>query len=67
MVVVEEVLVEFVVEVDTVPPVITVLGSGERGATPSGVPIMSEYLLIGAAWTDSGATALDDVDGDLTR
>jgi hypothetical protein len=39
---------------DTVAPVITLNGAGEV------------YILIGSTYTDPGATAEDDVDGDLT-
>ena len=47
-------IVNVVAAADTVPPVITLLGS-----TPVNIDLCSTY-------TDAGATALDDVDGDIT-
>ncbi len=46
--------INLAVEVDTTPPVITLLGDN---------PLIIE---IGSAYSDPGATASDDVDGDLT-
>ncbi len=48
-----DVCVDPVIE-DTTPPVITILGNNP------------ETIEVGNAYTDAGATALDDVDGDIT-
>ncbi|GFR50777.1 hypothetical protein Agub_g13042 [Astrephomene gubernaculifera] len=46
---------------DTIPPVITVLGSGVRYVTPSGSAGMITTVQVGATFTDAGATATDEV------
>ncbi|GIM03190.1 hypothetical protein Vretimale_7995 [Volvox reticuliferus] len=51
---------------DTIPPVITLLGSGQLALTPKGVAVMIDDVEVGSVWTDPGATAWDAVDGDLT-
>ncbi|EFJ49748.1 hypothetical protein VOLCADRAFT_89514 [Volvox carteri f. nagariensis] len=51
---------------DTLPPVITLLGSGKLALTPSGAAVMIDSVLVGSEWTDPGATVWDAVDGDLT-
>jgi hypothetical protein len=55
---------------DVLPPVLTLLGDGERAlivdvAGVSDVPVAIERVLLGAAWTDAGATAMDLTDGAL--
>ena len=46
--------VRVIAAVDNVPPVITVVGSNPASLT------------VGTAYTDAGATAVDDIDGDIT-
>ena len=47
-------IVNVVVAPDTIPPVITILGSNPANIT------------VGDTYTDAGATALDNIDGDIT-
>jgi hypothetical protein len=55
---------------DVLPPVLTLLGDGERALIvdvtgTSNVPVVIERVLLGAVWTDAGATAMDLTDGAL--
>ncbi|KAK3245489.1 hypothetical protein CYMTET_44943 [Cymbomonas tetramitiformis] len=53
--------------VDTDPPVLTLLGDGQRAVTKeSGVAVMIHTLTEGSAWADPGVTVSDNVDGDTT-
>ncbi|KAK3279960.1 hypothetical protein CYMTET_12181 [Cymbomonas tetramitiformis] len=58
---------EFVPEIDSTPPVLTLLGDGVLGITQSGIQVMAHYLIQSEEWTDPGVAAHDDLDGDLSR
>lgn len=47
------------IPVDTTPPRLTLLGSGVRGISPLGEPVMLDDVPYGMAWTDPGVTASD--------
>ena len=49
----------FTPTVNTVPPVITLLGSGELAVTPEGTTVMIHNLNISAKWVDPGVVAID--------
>ncbi|GIL51198.1 hypothetical protein Vafri_7273 [Volvox africanus] len=51
---------------DTLPPVISLMGTGQLALTPRGVAVMIDNVEVGSVWTDPGATAWDAIDGDLT-
>lgn len=59
---------EFVVELDTEPPVIYLeVGDGQWAMTTSGaMVVVHTYPLFSPAFVDPGATAYDVVDGDVT-
>ena len=51
---------------DTLPPVISLLGSGMPALTADGSAVMVDTVEVGTAWADPGAVARDATDGDLT-
>ncbi|GLC66107.1 hypothetical protein PLESTF_000385600 [Pleodorina starrii] len=51
---------------DPLPPVITLLGSGQPALTPSGIAVMIDRVEVGSNWADPGASVWDAFDGDLT-
>ncbi|GLC36884.1 hypothetical protein PLESTM_000514400 [Pleodorina starrii] len=51
---------------DPLPPVITLLGSGQPALTPSGIAVMIDRVEVGSDWADPGASVWDAFDGDLT-
>ena len=60
----------YVPPVDELPPVLTLLGDGERAlivgvAGVPDVPVAIERVPLGAVWADAGATAMDLTDGVL--
>ncbi|KAK3287307.1 hypothetical protein CYMTET_5175 [Cymbomonas tetramitiformis] len=57
---------EYIPPVDSVSPVMTLLGAGELGVTSSGVVIMLDIVQVDEVWEDAGVLATDDVDGDLS-
>ncbi len=57
----------YISPVDTSPPKLTLLGSGKGAITSTGAVIMLDNVTWNAEWADPGATALDAVDGNLTR
>ena len=56
----------YVPPVDTEPPVLTLLGSGQLAVTPTGVKIMIDTVQLFGAWVHAGVGAWDEEDGDLT-
>ncbi|KAK3262154.1 hypothetical protein CYMTET_28973 [Cymbomonas tetramitiformis] len=56
----------FTPEADDESPVLRLRGEGTLAVTEAGILTMEDMLLVGEAWTDPGAAALDAVDGDLT-
>ncbi|KAG2436559.1 hypothetical protein HYH02_011496 [Chlamydomonas schloesseri] len=51
---------------DTLPPTISLLGSGVPALTADGSAVMVDTVEVGSAWADPGAVARDARDGDLT-
>ncbi|KAK3237339.1 hypothetical protein CYMTET_52578, partial [Cymbomonas tetramitiformis] len=60
------VLAEYIPPVDTVPPAMTLLGTGKLGITSLGVVVMLDILQVGDSWEDPGVLVTDDVDGNLS-
>jgi len=56
----------YVPPVDRTPPRLRLLGSGTAAMTAAGAMLMIDNITWNAAWSDPGATATDDVDGNLT-
>ncbi|GMH32250.1 hypothetical protein BSKO_00084 [Bryopsis sp. KO-2023] len=55
-----------ILDVDTTPPTIKLLGSGQPAVTSSGLFIMIDEVVVGDTWEDPGAVAIDDQDGDIS-
>lgn len=53
-------------EVDTTPPVITLLGDGRPAIAPDGSLAMIDTVIAGSDWRDLGVRAEDTVDGDVS-
>jgi hypothetical protein len=56
----------YVPPVDKSPPKLRLLGTGTAAITPTGAAIMMDNVTWNSVWKDPGATAVDEVDGDLT-
>lgn len=57
----------YVPPVDQKPPQLKLLGDGVAAVTPSGAVVMKHDVLWGSSWSDPGAVALDDTDGNITN
>lgn len=51
---------------DTTPPVLTLRGSGLLAITARGISVMIDEVQWRSAWSDPGATAVDNVDGNVS-
>jgi hypothetical protein len=57
----------YIIMPDTIPPVITLLGTGTLGTAADGTPVLNVSMAAGGVtYLDPGATATDYVDGNIT-